>query len=64
MTQKTKSLLERPEAIKMATCLKFLKLSWIEYQHFKGVTKSIVELLNLISLQGFTSKDGLYQRQN
>ncbi|WP_295899109.1 replication initiator protein RctB domain-containing protein [uncultured Vibrio sp.] len=34
-------------------------VSWVEqYQHFKGVTKSIVELLNLISLQGFRSKDG------
>ncbi|PMH43101.1 translation elongation factor [Vibrio sp. 10N.286.49.B3] len=34
-------------------------VDWIEqYQHFKGVTKSIVELLNLISLQGFSSKDG------
>ncbi len=32
---------------------------WIEqYQHFKGVTKSILELLNLITLQGFSSKDG------
>lgn len=34
-------------------------VEWIEqYQHFKGVTKSIIELLNLISLQGFSSKDG------
>jgi len=34
-------------------------VDWIEqYQHFKGVTKSIVELLNLISLRGLTSKDG------
>ncbi|MEZ8307273.1 replication initiator protein RctB domain-containing protein [Vibrio splendidus] len=34
-------------------------VEWIEqYQHFKGVTKSIVELLNLISLRGFSSKDG------
>ncbi len=34
-------------------------VNWIEqYQHFKGVTKSIVELLNLISLRGFSSKDG------
>ncbi|EKO3837075.1 DUF3346 domain-containing protein, partial [Vibrio harveyi] len=33
---------------------------WVEqYQHFKGVTKSILELLNLISLRGFSSKDGL-----
>ncbi|WP_165313348.1 replication initiator protein RctB domain-containing protein [Vibrio ziniensis] len=35
-------------------------IDWIEqYQHFKGVTKSIIELLNLISLRGFSSKDGL-----
>ncbi len=35
-------------------------IDWIEqYQHFKGVTKSIVELLNLISLKGLSSKDGL-----
>jgi hypothetical protein len=34
-------------------------IDWIEqYQHFKGVTKSIVELLNLISLQGLNSTDG------
>ncbi|WP_413282583.1 replication initiator protein RctB domain-containing protein [Vibrio sp. MA40-2] len=34
-------------------------VDWIEqYQHFKGVTKSIVELLNLISLRSFSSKDG------
>lgn len=36
-------------------------VEWIEqYQHFKGVTKSIVELLNLISLRGFSSKDGTF----
>ncbi|NGZ13729.1 DUF3346 domain-containing protein [Vibrio aestuarianus] len=35
-------------------------VDWVEqYQHFKGVTKSIVELLNLISLRGFRSQDGL-----
>jgi hypothetical protein len=35
-------------------------IDWItQYQHFKGVTKSIVELLNLISLNGMTSIDGL-----
>ncbi|HGF7193811.1 TPA: replication initiator protein RctB domain-containing protein [Vibrio cholerae] len=35
-------------------------IDWIEqYQYFKGVTKSIVELLNLISLRGLRSKDGL-----
>ncbi|MGR5251821.1 replication initiator protein RctB domain-containing protein [Vibrio astriarenae] len=34
-------------------------IEWIEqYPHFKGVTKSIVELLNLIALQGLRSKDG------
>ncbi|MGR5287783.1 replication initiator protein RctB domain-containing protein [Vibrio maritimus] len=34
-------------------------VDWIEqYQHFKGVTKSILELMNLISLRGFSSKDG------
>lgn len=34
-------------------------VEWIEqYQHFKGVTKSIIELLNLISLRSFSSKDG------
>ncbi|USD67492.1 replication initiator protein RctB domain-containing protein [Vibrio sp. SCSIO 43136] len=34
-------------------------VDWIEqYQHFKGVTRSILELLNLISLRGLTSKDG------
>lgn len=35
-------------------------VDWVDqYQHFKGVTKSIVELLNLISLRGFRSQDGL-----
>jgi hypothetical protein len=35
-------------------------IDWIEqYQHFKGVTKSIVELLNLVSLKGMSSRDGL-----
>ncbi len=34
-------------------------IDWIEqYQHFKGVTKSITELLNLISLKSLSSKDG------
>ncbi len=33
---------------------------WLpQYEHFKGVTKSILELLNLISLRGLSSKDGL-----
>ncbi|SHO54552.1 replication initiator protein RctB domain-containing protein [Vibrio quintilis] len=35
-------------------------IDWIEqYQHFKGVTKSIIELLNLVSLKGLSSQDGL-----
>lgn len=34
-------------------------LDWLpQYEHFKGVTKSILELLNLVSLRGFASKDG------
>ncbi|CAM3505636.1 replication initiator protein RctB domain-containing protein [Paraphotobacterium marinum] len=35
-------------------------IDWIpQYQHFKGATKSIIELLNLISLKGLSSNDGL-----
>lgn len=35
-------------------------IDWLpQYEHFKGVTKSILELLNLVSLRGFASKDGL-----
>lgn len=35
-------------------------VDWLpQYQHFKGVTKSIIELLNLISLRGLSTKDGL-----
>ncbi|UJF16865.1 DUF3346 domain-containing protein [Vibrio sp. SS-MA-C1-2] len=35
-------------------------VDWLsQYQHFKGVTKSIIELMNLISLQGMSSKDGM-----
>ena len=35
-------------------------LDWLpQYQHFKGVTKSIIELLNLISLRGLSSQDGM-----
>ncbi|WP_150139026.1 replication initiator protein RctB domain-containing protein [Candidatus Enterovibrio escicola] len=35
-------------------------IDWLpQYEHFKGVTKSILELINLISLRGFTSKDGV-----
>lgn len=34
-------------------------VDWLpQYQHFKGVTKSIIELLNIISLRGLSSKDG------
>ena len=34
-------------------------VDWLpQYEPFKGVTKSILELLNLISLRGFISKDG------
>ncbi|GAL04485.1 hypothetical protein JCM19237_1157 [Photobacterium aphoticum] len=35
-------------------------IDWLpQYQHFKGVTKSIIELLNLISLRGLTCQDGM-----
>ncbi|MBE1275629.1 replication initiator protein RctB domain-containing protein [Enterovibrio baiacu] len=35
-------------------------IDWLpQYEHFRGVTKSILELLNLISLRGFASKDGV-----
>lgn len=35
-------------------------MDWLaQYEHFKGVTRSILELLNLISLKGLTSTDGL-----
>ncbi|WP_413112479.1 replication initiator protein RctB domain-containing protein [Thaumasiovibrio sp. DFM-14] len=35
-------------------------VDWLpQYQHFKGVTKSIIELLNLISLRGLSSLDGM-----
>ncbi len=34
-------------------------VDWLtQYQHFKGVTKSILELLNLISLRGLNTQDG------
>ncbi len=34
-------------------------VDWLaQYEHFKGVTKSILELLNLISVRGFSSQDG------
>ncbi|WP_341663585.1 replication initiator protein RctB domain-containing protein [Vibrio sp.] len=62
MTSKDKVLIKAPRSHKDGHMFEVSEaaVSWIEqYQHFKGVTKSIVELLNLISLQGFTSKDGL-----
>lgn len=35
-------------------------VDWLgQYQHFKGVTKSIIELLNLISLRGLSTVDGM-----
>ncbi|MDO6708226.1 MULTISPECIES: replication initiator protein RctB domain-containing protein [unclassified Photobacterium] len=35
-------------------------IDWMpQYQHFKGVTRSIIELLNLISLRGLSSQDGM-----
>lgn len=35
-------------------------VDWLpQYQHFKGVTKSIIELLNLISLRGLSAQDGM-----
>ncbi|KLV09638.1 translation elongation factor [Photobacterium aquae] len=35
-------------------------IDWLpQYQHFKGVTKSIIELLNLISLRGLSTQDGM-----
>ncbi|NOH72048.1 DUF3346 domain-containing protein [Vibrio pectenicida] len=61
MTSKDKVLIKAPRSHKDGHMFEVSEaaVNWIEqYQHFKGVTKSIVELLNLISLQGFTSKDG------
>ncbi|PSW62107.1 translation elongation factor [Photobacterium kishitanii] len=35
-------------------------VDWLpQYQHFKGVTKSIIELLNIISLRGLSTQDGM-----
>ncbi|MBU2899275.1 replication initiator protein RctB domain-containing protein [Vibrio hepatarius] len=62
MTSKDKVLIKSPRSHKDGHMFEVsdAAVNWIEqYQHFKGVTRSIVELLNLISLQGFTSKDGL-----
>jgi len=62
MTDKEKVLIKMPRSHKDGHLFEVSESSieWIEeYQHFKGVTKSIVELLNLISLRGMSSKDGL-----
>ncbi|MBF9003427.1 MULTISPECIES: replication initiator protein RctB domain-containing protein [Vibrio] len=62
MTSEEKLLIKAPRNHKDGHLFEVSEaaVDWIEqYQHFKGVTKSIVELLNLISLQGFRSKDGL-----
>lgn len=61
MTNEEKLLIRSPRDHKGGHLFEVTETSidWIEqYQHFKGVTKSILELLNLISLQGFSSKDG------
>lgn len=62
MTPEEKLLINAPRSHKDGHLFEVSEaaVDWIEhYQHFKGVTKSIVELLNLISLRGFRSKDGL-----
>ncbi len=62
MTSEEKLLIKAPRSHKDGHLFEVSEtaVDWIEqYQHFKGVTKSIVELLNLISLRGFRSKDGL-----
>ncbi len=62
MTTEEKILIKAPRSHKDGHLFEVHESSadWVEqYQHFKGVTKSILELLNLISLRGFTSKDGL-----
>ena len=62
MTSEEKLLIKAPRNHKDGHLFEVSEtaVDWIEqYQHFKGVTKSIIELLNLISLQGFRSKDGL-----
>ncbi|MGO1297592.1 MAG: replication initiator protein RctB domain-containing protein [Vibrio sp.] len=62
MSSEEKLLIKAPRSHKDGHLFEVSEIAvdWIEqYQHFKGVTKSIVELLNLISLQGFRSKDGL-----
>ncbi len=62
MSSEQKILVKAPRSHKDGHLFEITEtaIDWIEqYQHFKGVTKSIVELLNLISLRGFSSKDGL-----
>ncbi|EGA65203.1 DUF3346 domain-containing protein [Vibrio brasiliensis] len=62
MSSEEKLLIKAPRSHKDGHLFEVseVAVNWIEqYQHFKGVTKSIVELLNLISLRGFSSKDGL-----
>ncbi|MGF1890875.1 DUF3346 domain-containing protein [Vibrio campbellii] len=62
MTADEKFLIKAPRSHKDGHLFEVHESSadWVEqYQHFKGVTKSILELLNLISLRGFSSKDGL-----
>ncbi|MGB2078237.1 MAG: replication initiator protein RctB domain-containing protein [Vibrio sp.] len=61
MTDSQKVLISLPRTHKDGHLFKIVDQipDWIdEYQHFKGVTKSILELLNLISLRGLSSKDG------
>ncbi|AXY02433.1 DUF3346 domain-containing protein [Vibrio alfacsensis] len=61
MTGNEKILIKAPRSHKDGHLFEVSESSadWVEqYQHFKGVTKSILELLNLISLRGFSSKDG------
>ncbi|MDN3697257.1 DUF3346 domain-containing protein [Vibrio clamense] len=61
MTSVQKILIKAPRSHKDGHMFEVSEaaVDWIEqYQHFKGVTKSIIELLNLISLRSFTSKDG------
>ncbi|SJL84360.1 replication initiator protein RctB domain-containing protein [Vibrio palustris] len=62
MSSEEKLLIKAPRSHKDGHLFEVSEIAvdWIDqYQHFKGVTKSIIELLNLISLQGFRSKDGL-----
>ncbi len=61
MSGQEKILIQLPRSHKDGHLFKITDqiINWIEqYQHFKGVTRSIIELLNLISLRGLSSKDG------